>query len=221
MISMPEYRTEPLIVPVVSGLLPEGERSRRAALTSFASRAERENPRVPQQEVVCYECGRACKVPAAALSANCSHCHAHLKMTDVELRPGAQRLTVRTLGKVTVLPDAVLSQVSVVCGKCLLSGRASGTYRCLGKMRVSCDNCLEGSVQANYLEVERSVSLTLKQGATVDTLVIAGRVTGRIVARREVILRRGAELVGDCHAPVLKKEKGAVHRGIWYEVEPE
>lgn len=49
---MPEYKTEPLVVPSVSGLLPEGERNRRVALTSFSS-ARNKRVEVPTREVVC------------------------------------------------------------------------------------------------------------------------------------------------------------------------
>lgn len=218
---MPEYRTEPFVVPFSSGLLPESERSRRVALTSFSARSSESVNRVPLREVECYECGRRCAVPEAALSAKCSHCNAHLKMTDVELRPGAQRLTVRTLGRVTVLADAVLSQVSIVCGSCLLNGKASGSYQCFGTMRVSCNNSMEGSVRAGELVVERGVTLELQQGATANRVVIAGKVMGRVVAHGEVVLKRGAELHGDCYAPSLVLRGGAVHRGVWHEVKPE
>ena len=44
---MPEFRTEPLIVPTVSGLLPAGERDRRVALTSF--QPEEGRVQVPQR----------------------------------------------------------------------------------------------------------------------------------------------------------------------------
>lgn len=217
---MPEYKTEPLVVSVVSGILPEGERNRRVALTSFAA-ARSPRPEVPQREVVCYECGRNTQVPSAALSGKCTHCHAHLRMTDVELRPGAQRLTVRTLGDVTLLADAVLSQLSIVCRNCTLNGRGSGSFRCSGSMRVNYSNRIEGSVQAARLIVPRGVELILTQGATVEYLEVYGRVTGRIVARAGVSLHRGAALFGDCYSPALSLASGATHRGEWHVVKPE
>lgn len=215
---MPEYKTEPIVVPVNSGILPEGERNRRVALTSFAGLQP--PPQVPRHTVVCYECGLLTEVPAAALSAKCSACNAHLKMTDVTLKPGAQRLTVRTLGDVTVQSGAVLSQVTVVCRHCYVNGRASGSYQCSGNMEVSCSNRMEGPVQADKLVVDRAVNLILTQGATVGVLEVCGRVTGRIVARESVILRRGAELIGTCYSPSLKREPGAVHRGEWHNEVP-
>ncbi len=215
---MPEYRTEPLIVPVSSGLLPEGERNRRVALTSFSGKLA-ERPPVPEREVTCYECGRLTLVPRAALSARCSHCHAHLRMTDVVLRHGAQRLTVRTLGDVTVQADAMLSQLSVVCRHCYLEGRGSGSFRCEGTLRVCSSNRIDGSVQAGLLVVERGKELVLTQGATVEVLEVYGKVTGRIVARSRVVLHRGAELHGNCFSPSLQLAGGAKHRGEWFHTE--
>lgn len=216
---MPGYKTEPLNVPVVSGLLPESERNRRVALTSFVPPPEK--PQVPKREVICYECGMRSQVPAAALSANCVHCHAHLKMTDVDLKPGAQRLTVRTLGDVTVQPDAVLSQLSVVCNNCTLYGRGSGAYKCSGTLRVSCNNRIEGSVQAKRMLVDKSTDVVLTQGITTDELEVNGRLTGRIIANRSILIRRGGELYGDCYTPSLHVEEGGVHRGQWHDVIPE
>ncbi len=215
---MPRYSTEPIVVPVASGLLPESERNLRVALTSFSVRSE--PPEVPQREVVCYECGRRTQVPAAALSAICTHCRAHLKMTDVDLKPGAQRLTVRTLGNVTVQADAVLSQLSITCGNCYLHGRGSGTFRCSDLLKISCNNRIEGPVQAGRLEVERGADVILTQGATVDELVVSGRLSGRIVARRRVVVRRGGELYANCFTPSLEVEQGATHRGEWHREQP-
>jgi len=207
-----------MVAPYPSGLLPEGERDRRVALTSFGPRAKR--AQAPGREVVCYECGRRSHVPAAALSANCIHCHAHLRMADVELKPGSQRLTVRTLGNVTVHADAVLSHLSIVCNNLFLNGRASGSFRCLGILQAACNTRIEGTVQARRMEVEKASDVVLVQGASVGELVVSGRVSGHIEASESVTLRRGSELLGDCRTPSLTVEPGAFHRGLWLKPEP-
>lgn len=210
---MPEFRTEPLVVPYPSGQLSPGERERRVALTSFVSRSKR--LQVPDREVICYECGRRSHVPAAALSANCIHCHAHLRMADVELKAGSQRLTVRTLGNVNVQHDAVLSNLSIVCHDLILNGRASGTFRCTGTMQVLENTRIEGTVQTGHLVVGRAVDVVLVQGASVGSMEVQGRLSGRVVATGQVVVCRGGELFGDCVAPDLVVEQGGVHRGRW------
>ncbi len=210
---MPEYKTEPLIVPSVSGLLPVGERNRRVALTSFDSRERK--VQVPSREVVCYECGRRSHVPAAALSANCIHCHAHLNMSNIEMKPGTRRLTVRTLGNVTVPADAVLSHLSVVCHNLRIEGRASGSFRCSGTLTISHDTRIEGGVQAEKLVVAKGVNVILTQGAIVRHAEIAGRLAGRLSAHGGVHIVRGGELCGDCTSVSLHVEPGAAHLGRW------
>ncbi|MBR3695678.1 MAG: polymer-forming cytoskeletal protein [Akkermansia sp.] len=210
---MPEYRTEPLISTCASGLLPEGECNRRVALTSFNTRENR--AKVPAKEVVCYECGRRSRVPSAALSANCIHCHAHLRMTDVELKPNSRRLTVRTLGNVTVQADAVLSQLSIVCHNMYLNGKGNGSFRCTGRMRITTDTQIDGEVHVGSLHISRGTVVAFTRGAFADTVDIYGKVSGRIEATGKVKLHRGAQLCGDCYCPMLIIKPGASHDGRW------
>lgn len=210
---MPEYRTEPLISNSDSGLLPEGERNRRVALTSFNSRETR--AKVPGKEVVCYECGRRSRVPAAALSANCIHCHAHLRMTDVEIKPNSSRLTVRTLGNVTLQSDAVLSQLSIVCHNMYLNGKGNGSFRCTGRLRIANDTQIDGEVRVGSLHVNRGTEVSFTRGVFADTVDIYGKVSGRIEATGKVKLHRGAELCGECYTPMLVVKKGADFSGRW------
>lgn len=210
---MPEYRTEPLLSPSPSGLLPEGERNRRVALTSFGVRTNRSQ--VPGREVECYECGRRSHVPAAALSASCVHCHAHLRMADVELKPGSQRLTVRTLGNVTILPEAKLSHLSIVCGNLYIYGQASGSFRCTGVLQISKSTRIEGPVTAGRVLIEKGADVIFVQGVRAGSMEIQGRATGRVDAAGTVLLRKGSLLCGDCRSPRLVTENGSSHHGQW------
>ncbi len=210
---MPEFRTEPLIVPTVSGLLPEGERNRRVALTSLPSGRERSS--VPQREVCCYECGRRSHVPAAALSAQCLYCHAHLNMADVELKSGSRRLTVRTLGDVTIAADAVLSHLSIVCRNLHINGRGSGNFRCTGRLNIATSLSVEGCVRADDLCVERTCRVVLEQGAQVRSAHIRGQLQGRLEALGDVTIARSGVLVGDCEAASLSIEPGGRHDGCF------
>lgn len=210
---MPEYKTEPLVVPSVSGLLPESERARRVALTSLVPEAKR--VQVPTREVVCYECGKRSHVPTAALSAACVHCHAHLDMADVELRPGTRRLTLRTLGNVTIHPDAILSHLSIVCNNLTAHGRVSGDFQCSGRMSLGASSRIEGRVHVDTLAVEKGVSAVFANGVDARVVDVYGRLTGRVDASESVIIRRGGEVAGDCFCPDLVQEEGALLRGHW------
>ncbi len=210
---MPEFRTEPLIVPTVSGLLPEGERNRRVALTSLPTAKEKLS--VPQREICCYECGKHSHVPAAALSAQCLHCHAHLNMGNVELRAGWRRPTVHTLGDVTIAADAVLSQLRIICRNLNVNGRGTGSYRCSGRLNFATSIGVEGSVSADTLAVERTCNVRLERVAIVRNATICGRLHGRIQAQGSITIARSGVLVGDCEAAELIIEPGGQHQGVY------
>ena len=203
---MPEFRTEPLIVPTVSGLLPAGERDRRVALTSF--RPEDERTQVPMRYVVCYECGKECQVPAAALSANCIHCHAHLNMANVEIRPGSRRLTVRTLGNVQVPSGTVLSNLSVVCHNMEINGRVSGSFRCTGELVFNASTRVEGSISAHKLVVDKGAEVEFAVGAAVESAEIYGKLQGRLQCKGLLHIYRGGSYEGICKAADVLVEPG-------------
>lgn len=212
---MPEFRTEPLIVPTVSGLLPAGERDRRVALTSF--RPEDERTQVPMRDVVCCECGMESQVPAAALSANCIHCHAHLNMANVEIRPGSRRLTVRTLGNVQVPSGTVLSNLSVVCHNMEINGRVSGSFRCTGELVFNTSTRVEGSISAHKLVVDKGSEVELGVGAAVESADIYGRLKGRLQCKGLLHVYRGGSYEGICKAAdVVVDPGGRYDEQSWY-----
>lgn len=208
---MPEFRTEPFISPLASGLLPEGERDRRVALTSF--RPVNSQERVPTKEVVCYECGKRSAIPTAALSATCVHCHAHLSMANIELRPGSPRLTIRTLGNVTVPADTTLSHLSVICGNMTVYGHASGSFRCSGTLRFHNSMRVEGRVQAARLVVEKDAEVVLAEGAKVKEATVRGRLTGEVTAKGEIHVENGGQLVSICTAKDIVVHAGGRYCG--------
>lgn len=204
---MPEFRTEPLIVPVDSGLLPAGERDRRVALTSFRSEPA-QRVQIPMREVVCYECGKTSQVPAAALSASCIHCHSHLNMADMEVRPGTRRLTIRTLGNVRVPSSTRLSNLSVVCHDMVVQGRVSGSFRCSGVLTLSSSTRIEGSISASRLVVEKGVEVELSVGAAAESAEIHGSLKGRLQCKGLLHVHRGGSYEGVCKAADVQVDPG-------------
>ncbi len=203
---MPEFRPEPLIVHTGSGLLPEGERDRRAALTSF--RADESRVQVPMREVVCYECGRSCQVPAAALSSNCIHCHAHLNMADVEIRPGSRRLTVRTLGNVHVQAGAVLSNLSIVCRDMVVNGRVSGSFRCSGTLTFNVSTVVDGTINVDKLVVSKGTEVELLVGAAAETVALYGKLKGRLQCKGGLHVYSSGSYEGVCKAADVVVDPG-------------
>ncbi len=136
-------------------------------------------------------------------------------MADVELKPGSRRLTVRTLGDVTIASDAVLSHLSIVCRDLRVNGRGTGSFHCTRRLDFATSLTVEGSVRAEHLVVEKQCVVTLEKGAQVLSADIRGTLIGKLEARGEVRVARGGELVGDCLAGELKVVPGGRHLGIF------
>lgn len=209
---MSEYRTEPLIVPFGSGLLPEGERDRRVALTSF--RSEPSRPKVPTREVECYECGRRSHVPTSAMTATCIHCHAALQMHDVELKADSSELTVRTLGDVTVAPDAQLSQLSIVCRNMTVFGKISGSLRCTGQLRFRESVVLTEPLRARRIVVDCGYTVECTAPVSALEVEVYGRLKADIRAAGVIRVMRGALLCGACEAKDIVVEPGGHYERV-------
>ena len=205
---MLEFRPEPLVVSSVSGLLPEGERDRRVALTSFHSSGKESH--IPMREVVCYECGKVSQVPAAALSAHCQHCQAHLNMADVEIRPGSEQLTIRTLGDVTVPSETTLSRLSVVCRNMEIDGHVSGSFRCTRALVVN-ESVQIDNLRAGRLVVSKGTEVVITKNAQVDAANIYGKLTGVLRSGGVVKIYGTGEVNGLIFAADVVMEPGAVY----------
>lgn len=158
--------------------------------------------------VTCYECGMECQVPAAALSANCIHCHSHLNMADVEIRPGSRRLTIRTLGNVHVPPNTVLSNLSVVCHNMEVNGRVSGSFRCTGELSFNASTRVDGAISAERLVVDKGAEVELVAGAAAEKADIYGRLVGRLQCKELLHIYRGGSYEGVCKAADVVVDPG-------------
>lgn len=214
---MPEFRTQPIITEAVSGLLPQADRDAKRVPGPAA--APGDAGRVPTREVICYECGHRCQVPKAALSGNCSHCHAHLKLADVELKPGSKRLTVRTIGNVYVPTETTLTGADVICNNLTMLGRVSGTFRVRGTASIASSTSIT-EIAADKLIIEKGAEVTLEHGAKLREAEIYGTLRGNLLVEQRVHLHSRCQLIGDCRCAERILERGAVHSGIFLRTAP-
>lgn len=215
-----KYLTEPLVVPVVSGYLPEGSRGRRGVFAPSQPGAREERVPVPTREVVCYECGRKSQIPVAALSAHCVYCHTHLNTADVTLKPGSRRLTIRTLGDVCIPAHVELSHLSIVCKNLVVSGRASGSLKCTGALVLRGHAVVEGQLQALTLEVAAGAQAKCSPAVSAETAQVEGSLTGRVHCSGTLYIGSSGALEGDCRAERLSIAPGGRHTGSWIRVSP-
>lgn len=209
------YFTEPLVVPVVSGYLPEEARGRRGIFAPSAPTAREERVPVPMREIVCYECGKSSQIPVAALSAHCVHCRTHLTTADVELKPGSRRLTIRTLGDVNIPAHVSLSQLNIVCRNLIISGKAAGFMRCTGELELKGQAEVSGQVHAGSLMVAAGAQATGRAAISADHAQIEGQLTGQLNCREDVYIGPAGLLIGDCRAVHIDFGIGGRHDGAW------
>ncbi|MCH5284383.1 MAG: polymer-forming cytoskeletal protein [Akkermansiaceae bacterium] len=210
-----KYHTEPLVVPVVSCFIPVRDRAPRGIFSPLPPGAREDRVAVPTREIVCYECGQRSHIPEAALSAHCVHCRAHLSTAHVELKPGTRRLTVRTLGDVSLPAGVELSHLSIICRHLSIAGKGSGTLRCSGTLTLRGEAVVEGAVQAGSIIVTPGARVRLSPSAVAAQAEVEGYLTGCLQVAGEIRIGRGGVLEGDCRARQLIVEPGGRHAGVW------
>ena len=214
----PEYsrfRVKPLVVPVVSGYVPEGSRGRRGIFSPLSPTAREERVAVPTREIVCYECGKRSRIPVAALSAHCVHCRSHLNASDMVLKPGSRRLTIRTLGDVSIPAHVELSHLSIFCKNLNVSGKASGSMQCTGELTLRGSAAVEGKVQAGSLLVVAGARATCSPSVSAESARVEGQLSGRLHVAQMIHIGRAGHLVGDCRTEALSLDPGGRHSGTW------
>lgn len=211
------YRVNPLQASGRAGFVSGETRRKRGLFDPMAREISEERVPVPTREIVCYACGRKSQIPDAALSAHCVHCRTHLNTADIELRPASRRLTIRTLGNVTLPSHVDLSHLSIVCRDMQMSGRGSGRIRCCGTLTLRGEARAEGQVQADALVVPSGARVEISPGATAERAEIEGRLVGRLHVRGTIHIAKGGVLEGDCYAEVLHMEPGGRHIGHWIQ----
>lgn len=209
------YQTQPLISPAISGLLPEDERKLRGLYSHSPRDSRSERVAVPTREVVCYECGRRSQIPVAALSAHCVHCRTHLNTADITLKPGSRRLTVRTLGDVTLPAHVQLSHLSITCRNLIVSGKGEGSIHCSGELILRGTAQLTGQLQADILHVAAGAKASVEPGLSATEAEIEGQLTGRLNIKDLLHICKGGRLEGDCKAYRLVVDPGGTHSGLW------
>lgn len=207
------YQVTPLESPTVSGLLGEADRRLHGVYALPPRDAREERVAVPTREVVCYECGKRSRIPIAALSAHCVHCRTHLNTADMTLKPGSRRLTIRTLGDVTLPAHVELSHLSITCRNMIVAGRGEGSIQCSGTLTLRGTAQLVGQVQAGVVHVAPGARAEVQPGLSAEEALVEGRLVSRLHVRETLSIGKSGLLVGDCSAAHVEISPGGKHEG--------
>ncbi len=168
---------------------------------------------IPMRSVICHECGRISEVPAAALSAHCIYCKAHLSMGDVTMFPGSPKMRVRTQGDVTIHPRAILSHLDIHCHTLTMKGVASGSFVCSGTLDISSETVITGIIRVHTLHIRKNAHVTLRKSAVVHHALIEGTLEGKLDVSGVVTVGETGVFLGDLKKGDLIVLPGGIHRG--------
>jgi cytoskeletal protein CcmA (bactofilin family)/ribosomal protein L37AE/L43A len=164
------------------------------------------------QVVACFECKRKHEVSDAATSTNCPSCSAHIDLRDYKIATSFSR-SIRTRGKVHLLPKGDLSSTSVICKSALIEGKLRGNLQCEESAVIDFVGKIPGRLTANHVMVERKADVQFFRRVRVGSIDIKGRMAGEVVADTSVTVRKNAALDGNVTAKAINIEKGGIFSG--------
>jgi cytoskeletal protein CcmA (bactofilin family) len=164
------------------------------------------------QVVACFECKRKHEVSGAATSTNCPSCSAHIDLRDYKIATSFSR-SIRTRGKVHLLPKGDLSSTSVICKSALIEGKLRGNLQCEESAVIDFVGKIPGRLIANQVTVERKADVQFFRRVRVGSIDIKGRMAGEVIAATSVTVRKNATLDGNVTAKAINIEKGGIFSG--------
>ena len=205
------YRTQPLVVP---GNSCYGHGHGWARVVSFAPQVHKEERvKVPMRDMVCHVCGKSSQIPAAALSAQCVHCHAYFETTHYVLHSGTRHRILHSLGNVIVPGGVELSHLDVMCSDLVISGKVSGRFCATQRLELRGRARIKGELSADFLSVPSGASVTVAPSVMVRNAELRGELRGRLIAKGQVHVYSNGRLLGTCRAEKLLLDPGAEHEG--------
>jgi cytoskeletal protein CcmA (bactofilin family) len=165
-------------------------------------------PPAIRREVVCFDCQTISKASAKATSTQCSNCGTFIDLRDVEIKERSTQ-RIRTRGNVTIHKKGALLGTAVHCGSLIVEGAVSGSIYAQDTVDFRADAKILGEIRCRHLAVNRRITLACLQPVHLESLHVAGKMSGRVFARGLVHLERHATFEGALMAARLLMESGA------------
>lgn len=182
------------------------------AAQSFLQRVARLWNRQRVTSVVCFDCGAEQELNSAASSTICPSCSVHMDLRDYKINTAFSR-AIRTHGEVHVTSSGDLSSSSVVCRSAVIEGKMRGSLQCLERVEFRVPARLQGKVSAPLIVIGKKADVQFFRQLQVGSIEIRGKMTGEIVARSLVTIRRTGSLDGNVVARSINVEKGGTFSG--------
>lgn len=193
-----------------SSRLPERKAKPAGNKTKTPSPPRVGHTAVPKRnEITCFECGYEFVLRGRIERTYCPKCRKILKVEDLVIE-GECRTPIKTIGTITIKPDAVVHDVGIMAGRIILSGdiRAADVRLC---------NRLELCAGARFDVARLNVrDITVRSGARISVrhkvacrnLDVAGELRAHIVAAGKITVKPGGLLRGNINSAHLTVEEG-------------
>ncbi len=165
-----------------------------------------------QRTVACFACGATHKVSSLAKTTLCPSCGAYIDLQDFEIN-GLFSRSIRTRGRLVVLPRGDLNCAKAVCGSAVVEGRLRGSLVCEGKAVLKCRGKLSGEIEANHLVIERGAEIEFLRPIRAGRIEIMGKASGKFYCGTEVYIYKKGVLVGAVHAKAFVIDQGGIFVG--------
>jgi cytoskeletal protein CcmA (bactofilin family) len=160
------------------------------------------------KSVHCYKCGGAHEVSRFAKTTICPHCGSAIEMTDLVFAANASR-PVDIRGTLVVRAGVNINNSWIICSNAEIAGTVTGTLFCEEELVLKGKGKLAFRACAGATRVERGADIAFGCPLVTRSLVVRGRLSGRVVCSGRVHIRRGASMSGSIEARSLAVDRGA------------
>jgi ssDNA-binding Zn-finger/Zn-ribbon topoisomerase 1 len=158
--------------------------------------------------VHCYKCGGTHEVSRFAKSTICPHCGSGIEMTDLVFAANASR-PVDIRGTLVVRAGVNINNSWIICSNAEIAGTVTGTLFCEEELVFKGKGKLSFRACAGATRVERGADIELGYPLVTRSLVLRGRLSGRVVCSGRIHIRRGASMSGSIETRSLVVDRGA------------
>ena len=167
----------------------------------------------PTREVKCFECGGYSSIPKNAISAQCSHCLAYIKVDTITLGPRSHRTTTRTRGDVIVDKQAILHNYHIECENLIIYGQLSGDIQCERRCIVKHDQLFSGKLTCRNLSVAKHTKMVCAGSIRTFSCHVYGTFEGDITVDGVIHIHKSARVIGNITSNDIRIDTGDSHFG--------
>ena len=170
-----------------------------------------------KHDLVCYECDFAFTQSGKMHYAFCPKCKRKLDIENHTIS-GAWTTDLRTMGTIEIMPDAILSPVTLVAQTIIVAAEASRvTLRATRRLELAAGGNINlHTATMKELHIRHGALYAFPDGVTCRIIDIAGALHANIRAEERVLIRATGYFRGELYSPRLQVQDGATIRATMF-----